>query len=115
GFHPGSFLGAVALDRKQPAQARGAEVFGDGARRLSKSSTVAAWLRATRRPPRVRSPSRPFQKNASVRISMLSRGRALGDEVGSSNAVWAVQRARPSLSESKTLNTSASSRRMRGK
>ena len=40
------------------------------------------------------------QKNASVRISMLSRGRALGGEVGSSNAVWAVQRARPSLSES---------------
>ena len=40
------------------------------------------------------------QKNASVRISMLSRGRALGGEVGSSNAVCAVQRARPSLSES---------------
>ena len=54
------------------------------------------------------------QKNASVRISMLSRGRALGGEVGSSKAVCAVQRARPSLSESYTLNTIASSRRMRG-
>jgi elongation factor P len=54
------------------------------------------------------------QKNASVRISMLSRGRALGGEVGSSKAVCAVQRARPSLSASKTLNTIASSRRMRG-
>jgi hypothetical protein len=31
--------------------------------------------------------SGPAQKNASVRISMLSRGRALGGEVGSSNAV----------------------------
>ena len=40
------------------------------------------------------------QKNASVRISMLSRGRALGGEVGSSKAVWAVQRARPSFDES---------------
>src|SRR5262249_19528652 len=57
---------------------------------------------------------RGFYKNASVRISMLSRGRALGGEVGSSNAVWADQRARPSFAESKTLNTSASSRRMRG-
>src|SRR5262249_29613960 len=55
------------------------------------------------------------QKNARVLISMLSRGLALGGEVGSSNAVWAVQRARPSLSESYTLNTRASSRRMRGK
>lgn len=35
-------------------------------------------------------------------------------EVGSSNAVWADQRARPSFDESNTLNTSASSRRMRG-
>src|SRR5262249_43207981 len=57
----------------------------------------------------------PSQKNASVRISMLSRGRALGGEVGSSNAVCADQRARPSFAESKTLNTSASSRRMRGR
>ena len=40
------------------------------------------------------------QKNASVRISMLSRGRASGAEVGSWNAVWAVQRARPSASNS---------------
>jgi len=40
------------------------------------------------------------QKNANVRISMLSRGRALGGEVGSLKAVCAVQRARPSLSES---------------
>ena len=37
---------------------------------------------------------------ASVLISMLSRGRALGGEVGSSNAVCAVQRARPSFAES---------------
>ena len=43
---------------------------------------------------------RGAQKNASVRISMLSRGRALGGEVGSSKAVWADQRARPSFSES---------------
>jgi hypothetical protein len=40
------------------------------------------------------------QKNASARISMLSRGRATDGELGSSNAVWAVQRARPSLSDS---------------
>ena len=40
------------------------------------------------------------QKNASVRISMLSRGRAFGGEVGSSKAVCALQRARPSFSES---------------
>src|SRR5258708_24789971 len=40
------------------------------------------------------------QKNASVRISMLSRGRAWGGEVGSSKAVCAVQRARPSFSDS---------------
>ncbi len=45
------------------------------------------------------------QKNAMVRISMLSRGRACGGVVGSSNAVCAVQRARPSLSESNTLKT----------
>ncbi len=54
------------------------------------------------------------QKNAIVLISMLSRGRALGGEPGSSKAVCAVQRAIPSLRESYTLNTSASSRRMRG-
>ena len=54
------------------------------------------------------------QKNASVRISMLSRGRALGGEVGSSKAVCADQRARPSFAELNTLNTIASSRRMRG-
>ena len=48
----------------------------------------------------LQSPQAPAQKNASVRISMLSRGLASGGEVGSSNAVWAVQRARPSLSES---------------
>ncbi len=45
------------------------------------------------------------QKNASVRISMLSRGRACGGVVGSSNAVCAVQRARPSFIESNTLKT----------
>ena len=39
----------------------------------------------------------PAQKNASVRISMLSRGRACGGAVGSLKAVCAVQRARPSL------------------
>jgi hypothetical protein len=45
--------------------------------------------------------SRPgLQKNASVRISMLSRGSALGGEVGSRKAVWAVHRAEPSRSES---------------
>ena len=31
---------------------------------------------------------------------MLSRGRAFGGVVGSSKAVWAVQRARPSFAES---------------
>jgi hypothetical protein len=40
------------------------------------------------------------QKNASVRISMLSRGSALGGEVGSRKAVCAVHRAQPSWSES---------------
>ncbi|RKE73798.1 hypothetical protein DFP91_1694 [Pseudorhodoplanes sinuspersici] len=40
------------------------------------------------------------QKNASVRISMLSRGRAFGGALGSSKAVCALQRARPSFSES---------------
>ena len=44
------------------------------------------------------------QKNARVRISMLSRGRACGGVVGSSNAVCAVQRARPSFIKSNTLN-----------
>jgi len=41
-----------------------------------------------------------LQNSARVRISMLSRGRASGGEVGSSKAVWAVQRATPSLRES---------------
>ncbi len=41
-----------------------------------------------------------LQKNASVRISILSRGSALGGEVGSRKAVWAVHRAPPSRSES---------------
>ena len=40
------------------------------------------------------------QKNASVRISMLSRGRAPAGAVGSSNAVCAVKHARPSCKES---------------
>src|SRR5262249_8953106 len=44
--------------------------------------------------------SRGLLENASVRISMRSPGRALGGEVGSSNAVWADQRARPSFAES---------------
>src|SRR5262245_10658918 len=39
---------------------------------------------------------------------MLSRGGAFGGLVGSSNAQWAVRRARPSLSDSKVLNTIAS-------
>src|SRR5713101_8967784 len=43
------------------------------------------------------------QKKARVRISMLSRGRAWGGVAGSSKAVWAVNRARPSFSESYTL------------
>ncbi len=34
--------------------------------------------------------TRPPQKNAKARISMLSRGFASGGLVGSSNAVWAV-------------------------
>src|SRR5262249_23648636 len=55
------------------------------------------------------------QKNANVRISMLSRGRACGGEVGSSNAVCALQRARPSFIESNTLNTSASLRSLRAR
>src|SRR5678815_74152 len=54
------------------------------------------------------------QKNASVRISMLSRGRACGGAVGSLKAVCAVQRARPSRNDSYTLNTSASSGRILG-
>ena len=56
-----------------------------------------------------------FQKKARVRISMLSRGGASGGLVGSSKAVCAVQRARPSLAESKVLNTIASCRCMLGK
>jgi hypothetical protein len=40
------------------------------------------------------------QKKASARISMLSRGRASGGVVGSSKAVWAVQRAQPCLCDS---------------
>ena len=39
-------------------------------------------------------------KNTRVRISMLSRGGALAGTVGSSKAVWAVKRARPSSLES---------------
>src|SRR5215471_16614905 len=41
-----------------------------------------------------------LQKKASVRISILSRGRPLGGGIGSWKAVWAVHRARPSRSES---------------
>ena len=43
---------------------------------------------------------------------MLSRGGAFGGLVGSSNAQWAVQRARPSLSDSKVLNTIADMERL---
>src|SRR6266404_6296320 len=59
-------------------------------------------------------PEPSAQKNASVRISMLSRGRAWGGVVGSSKAVWAVNRARPSFRESYTLKTNASSGRICG-
>ena len=54
-------------------------------------------------------------KKAQALASMLCRGGAPGGVVGSSIAVCAVKRARPSFSESKTVNTSASSRRIRGK
>jgi len=54
-------------------------------------------------------------KNAKARTSMLCLGGAFGGEVGSSNDVWGVNRARPSFSESKTLKTNASSRRISGK
>jgi hypothetical protein len=54
-------------------------------------------------------------KNASVRTSILSRGRASGGVVGSSKALWAVRRARPSFSESKHLNSNASSFSIPGK
>ena len=40
------------------------------------------------------------QKNAMVLISMLSRIGASGGVVGSSNALWPMKRARPSVSES---------------
>src|SRR5262249_1348159 len=61
-------------------------------------------------------PLNPYrrQKNANVRISMLSRGRACGGEVASSKDGWAVQRAPPSLREANPLNPIASSRRWRG-
>jgi hypothetical protein len=62
-------------------------------RRPGRSSPPEAWMA------RVSCGCRP-QKNASVRISMLSRGRASGAEVGSWKAAWAVQRARPSASDS---------------
>jgi hypothetical protein len=39
-------------------------------------------------------------KNVNVRSSMLRRGDACGGEVGSSNEVWAVNRAVPSTRES---------------
>ena len=39
------------------------------------------------------------QKNAMVRISMLSRIGASGGVFGSSNALWPTKRARPSVSE----------------
>lgn len=42
----------------------------------------------------------PGAKKTSVRASMLSRAGAVGSVVGSSNAVWAVNRARPSSIES---------------
>src|SRR6185369_244336 len=54
-------------------------------------------------------------KNASVRTSMLWRGGAPGGVLGSSNDVCGVKRARPSLAESYTLKTIASSRRISGK
>ena len=54
-------------------------------------------------------------KNASARASMLWRGGAPGGGSGRSNEVCGVKRARPSFSESNTLNTSASSRRISGK
>jgi hypothetical protein len=47
-------------------------------------------------------------KNAKVLVSMLSRGQAPAGVWGSSNAVCAVKRARPVVSESKTLKTNAS-------
>jgi hypothetical protein len=57
----------------------------------------------------------PQSKNANVLVSMLSRGQALADVLGSSKAVWAVKRAILPASESNTLNTSASSRSICGK
>ena len=42
---------------------------------------------------------------------MLCRGGAPGGVAGSSNEVCGVKRARPSVAESNTLKTSASSRR----
>jgi hypothetical protein len=53
-------------------------------------------------------------KNRIVRASILSRGAALGGEVGSSKPEWAVNRVRFS-SESKHLSSNASSVRIRGK
>jgi hypothetical protein len=66
--------------------------------RIGRAATTG--VAAAKRWPSLSASGMGDQKNASVRISMLSRGRAFGGEVGSSNAVWAVQRARPSLSES---------------
>ena len=55
----------------------------------------------------------PYQ-NTNMRTSQLSRGGVLASCVGRRNAVCAVNRARPSVAESYTLNSSASSGVMRG-
>ncbi len=67
------------------------------------------------RPPDGQAMRNQRQKKAMVRISMLSRGAAFGGLFGSANAECAVNRERPSVAESNTLNTIASSRAMRGK
>jgi len=56
-----------------------------------------------------------LEKRQRPRLDALARGRARRPSLGSSKELCAVNRARPSLAESNTLNTSASSLRISGK
>src|SRR5262249_27601785 len=71
--------------------------IGRGASRARRASRCRAQARKLAR---LRPPSSAGLKKARVAVSMVLLGPAFGGEVGSSNAVWADQRARPSFAES---------------
>ena len=87
-------------------------------RRRRPGRTEASTMRGRSRRPCSRRSETRSQKNTNIRTSQLSRGGLWGGVaascVGRRNAVCAVNRARPSVAESYTLNSSASSGVMRG-